>query len=333
MLQYGIVDVLLSFVPVLVFLASLNALDTYRLLTASRIVTAVVAGVVAAAISYPLNTIGFSKWGDSHSFYTGPMIEELAKACYVVGCIAFHRVGFPVDAAVTGFAVGAGFSLAENLVYLYQIPSSPPLVWLVRGLGTATMHGGATAIVGLVAVTLAVRWRWWLAVFPALASGMAVHVLYNSGALPPLERTAVILVTLPMVLMFAFRQSEQMLSKWLHCKMDSDLETLNMIESGKFLESPAGIYLASLRDLFKPEVVMDMFCFLRLSAELSAKAKAELMQREMGFTPALDPERSAIIKEMAHLETVIGKAGRSALSPLIPSGSSEQWEKMRLNDN
>lgn len=327
--QLGLWEVLLSFVPVIAFLLSLNALDTYRLLTLGSIVSAIAAGCAAATISYPLNSWGFTQWGSSYAFFGGPALEECAKAAYVFVCVARHRVGFPVDAAVTGFAVGAGFSLIENLVYLYQMPATSMLVWLVRGVGTATMHGGATAIVAIASVAMFARWRW-LAFLPSLALGMLIHVIYNSGILPPLERSAVILITLPILLMVVFRQSEKMLARWLHNKMDDDLETLNKIESGVFLESPTGIYLTSLRDLFKPEIVADMFCFLRLSAELSAKAKSELMQLELGFTPEPDPERSNIAREMGHLERSIGVAGRSALAPLVPATAQDRWERFRM---
>ena len=311
------------------FLVSLNALDTYRLLTLRSIVASLIGGCAAAVISYPLNSWGFLQFGSGYALLGGPALEECVKAVYVFVCIARHRIGFPVDAAVTGFAVGAGFSLIENLVYLYQMPSTSMLVWLVRGVGTATMHGGATAIVAIASVATFARWRW-LAFLPSLAVGILIHIIYNSGILPPLERSAVILITLPILLMAVFRQSEKKLARWLHNKMDDDLETLNKIESGVFLESPAGIYLTSLRELFKPEVVADMFCFLRLSAELSAKAKSELMQLELGFTPEADPERADIVKEMGHLEGSIGVAGKSALAPLISASAQDRWERFRM---
>jgi RsiW-degrading membrane proteinase PrsW (M82 family) len=322
---------LLSLAPVVAFLLGLHALDTYRLLTFRRVLIAVLYGGAAALACYAVNTWGFSLWGTGYAQVGAPVFEELAKAAFVILCVARNRVGFPVDAAVVGFAVGSGFSLVENLVYLRQLSADvSPLVWLVRGVGTALMHGGATAILGVTAVALWVRWRWWAAV-PAFAAGMGVHILYNSGLLPALERTAVILVTLPPLLMLVFWQSERMLARWLHAKLDDDLRTLDMIESGAFLDSTPGVYLASLRDSFQPEVVADLFCLLRLSAELSAKAKGELMQREMGFEPAADdPERGELLAEMARLERGIGKAGRRALAQLLPPNARDQWERVRM---
>jgi len=329
MTQEPVAALLMSLAPVIVFLLALHALDTYRLLSVKRVVVAVVIGCVAAVVCYPINTKGFSIWGAGFAYLGAPVLEELTKAAYAFYCIGRHRVGFPVDAAVTGFALGAGFSLVENIVYFYQLPPSDLLVWLVRGVGTATMHGGATAIVAVVSVVLFTRWRW-LAAGPALALGIGVHVLYNSGALPAMERTVVIMATLPGFLMLVFWQSERMLSNWLYSKFDDDLRTLDMIESGAFLESPAGVYLSSLRGSFKPEIVTDMFCLLRLSAEASAKSKAELVQRELGFAPPPDPERAELLREMTVLEGSIGRAGRRALAPLLPPNARDRWERTRM---
>ena len=57
-----------------------------------------------------------------------------------------HRIGFLVDAAIYGFAVGAGFALAENLYYLHLAAEAGMGTWIVRGFGTALMHGGTTAL-------------------------------------------------------------------------------------------------------------------------------------------------------------------------------------------
>ena len=57
---------------------------------------------------------------------------------------AANRIGYKLDAVIFGFAIGAGFSVVENIFYLVRFPSSPPPVWMVRGLGTAVMHGTTT---------------------------------------------------------------------------------------------------------------------------------------------------------------------------------------------
>ena len=80
------------------------------------------------------------------------MVEEALKAALIVGLFAFNRIGYLIDAAIAGFAVGAGFSLAENIFYLHQFADASLGVWLVRGFGTAIMHGGATAIFAVLSM-------------------------------------------------------------------------------------------------------------------------------------------------------------------------------------
>ena len=41
--------------------------------------------------------------------------------------------------------------------------------------------------------------------------------------------------------------------------------------------------MRSLESTFAPEVLGDMFCYVQLSLELSARAKGDLLRREMGF--------------------------------------------------
>lgn len=312
------------------FLNALNALDTYRLLTLRRVATAVAAGVLAAAACYGINTLGFQHHGGAWAYLGAPAVEEIAKAAFVFYCVARHRVAFPVDAAVTGFAVGTGFALAENVFYLYQLSAAEPLtVWLVRGIGTALMHGGTTAIVAIGTVTLAAR-NLWIGTPPVLAVAIALHSAYNAGAMPPLERTAVILVTLPVILALTFWRSERTLSRWLHGKLDRDIETMSMIDSGEFLESDRGRYLSALRDCFPAEIVADMLCLVRMSVELSAKSKGDLLRRELGFPPIEDPQRAPMLNEIAFLERNIGVAGRRALTPLLPLSARDQWERSRM---
>ena len=103
------------------------------------------------------------------SRYLAPLTEETLKAVFLVILIARRRVGFPVDAAVHGFAVGTGFALVENVLYLRALPHAPLLLWLVRGLGTAVLHGATMAIFAMVSRTLADKYPDRLALAFCLA--------------------------------------------------------------------------------------------------------------------------------------------------------------------
>ena len=53
--------------------------------------------------------------------YVAPLTEEISKAVFVGLLLWRNRVGFLVDAAVQGFAVGTGFALVENIDYLRHL--------------------------------------------------------------------------------------------------------------------------------------------------------------------------------------------------------------------
>jgi hypothetical protein len=278
-----------------------------------------------------INPLMFQWLGRGPGTWAGILVEELLKAIFPLWCVRSHRVGFPVDAGIIGFATGAGFSLVENLVYIDSIAGGTPVLWLVRGLGTAVMHGATTAVIAILAVTGDDRRRHsGLAAACGLLIAFAVHAFHNSSVLTPVQMAAAILVGAPGLLAVAFWQSERALTHWLSAKLDRDIEVIGMIDSGKFLESKAGRYLQSLADSFPPLVVGDMLCLIRLSAGLSCQAKGDLLRRELGFAPQRDPDLSAKLEEMAFLEHSVGRAGRMALAPLAPSRARDLWEMYQL---
>ncbi len=112
----------------------------------------------------------------------------------------------------------------------------------------------------------------------------------------PVIAAVVVLVTLPAVIAFIFWRSEKVLEKWLGTKLDKDIDLLQMIATGTFSESHVGSYMRSLENTFTPEILGDMLSYLHLSLELSARAKGDLLRREMGFPVTPDPELPAAIE-------------------------------------
>src|SRR5206468_9703559 len=103
--------------------------------------------------------------------FGAPVIEEILKAVPIFWMIRSRRVGFLIDAAICGFAVGTGFALAENLYYLSTLAAAPPALWVVRGFGTAVMHGGTTAIFAIVGKSRQATL--------GLLSAIVLHSLFN----------------------------------------------------------------------------------------------------------------------------------------------------------
>jgi len=230
-----------------------------------------------------------------------------------------------VDAAISGFAIGAGFALVENATYVAFFSGASPLLWILRGFGTAMMHGANTATVGI----LATGTRRWL---PGLAIAIAIHSVYNLGLFSPLANATALLIVVPVVLALVFMQSESALRKWLGDRLDKDVDLLHAISTGQFADTEAARYLRSLKCSFAPEVVGDMLCLVQLSVELSARAKGDLLMREAGFEVPPDPTLAPKLKELRYLEKSLGPTALRAVAPLIPQSTRELWQLQMLRD-
>jgi hypothetical protein len=266
--------------------------------------------------------------------YVGPVVEESLKATFVVYLLRRNKVGFVVDAAIHGFGIGTGFAFVENLYYLRVLPDATLWTWIVRGLGTAIMHGGATAIVAMVSRTLQNRgdaFRLWH-VLPGLGVAVVLHSLYNHFLLHPLLATALIVLVVPYLSIFVFQRSERATKAWVGTGFDTHVELLRVVRSGQVSASPVGRYLTTLRSRFAPEVIVDMMCLLRLRAELAIRAKAVLLMREAGFDAPRAPSLKDTLDELRYLERSIGKTGLRALHPFLDTDIRDLWQVQMLSD-
>ena len=314
---------LVALLPVLAFLAALLWLDSYRLLSPSAVLAVIAAGAAVAALSYPLNgaLLGRMDIGlIAFSRYVSPLTEELLKGLVVVALVRSHRIGFLVDAAIFGFAVGTGFALAENLYYLHLASEAGMGTWIVRGFGTALMHGGTTAIfavMGLARIEQATK-ASALHFLPGFVAAVLLHSGFNHLSHAPLIATLATMLTLPPLQWLVFERSEQALRDWIGHGFDADAHLLELIGSGSFATSPPGRYLASLKRSLPGPLLADALCYLRLFTELALRAKGMLMMRENGFEPpAADDETRAKLAELRYLEDSLGATGLRALRPAL----------------
>jgi RsiW-degrading membrane proteinase PrsW (M82 family) len=320
-----------SVLPVLVFLGLLRLLDSYKLVAIRAILLSVLAGVLAALAGYAINVALLPVLGvdfSHYSRYVAPVVEETLKAAFVVYLVRQHKVGFVVDAAIHGFGIGAGFALLENLVYLSLHPGAPPWTWVVRGFGTAIMHGGTTAIVAMVSRTLLNRtdaFRLRLVV-PGLGLAVVLHSVYNHFLLQPVLATAVIVLVVPVVAVVVFHQSERAARGWVGEGFDTDQELLKAVTGARVSDTPVGKYIMTLRSHFAPETIVDMMCLLRLRAELAIRVKGILLMREAGFEPPPDPAVKDKLREVRYLERSIGKTGLVALHPFLHTSARDRWQ-------
>ena len=320
-----------ALVPVLVFLAVLVLMDSFKLVPLRAVVRLILAGAAAAFVGARLHGgILDAGWvrAEALSRYVAPVTEELLKALPVIYLLARKRIGFLVDAAILGFAVGAGFALVENVEYLRALGHGGVFLWIVRGFGTAVLHGGTTSIMAVLSKSLEDRLpRAGVAVvLPGLAVAIAIHSLFNHFILPPVLMTLVLFVTLPVLLVGVFAQSERGTRAWLGAGFDSDVDLLQSTLGQDVTETRIGRYLLSLRSRFEGPIVADMMCLLRVHLELSIRAKGILMAREAGLPIEIGEDIRDNLRELRYLEHSIGATGRLALQPMLQTSSRHLWQ-------
>lgn len=331
------VNLAAALAPVVCLLALLVAMDSFKLVPLRVTFQALGAGVVAAALALVLNGQLIDTLGVPSALVTraaAPVIEELLKISFVVLAIRRRRVGFPVDAAIVGFAVGTGFALAENAYYLGAVHGGGAVLWLVRGFGAAVLHGATTAIAAIVSQTLASRRPGHRPAdfLPGLAAAVAIHALYNQFVLPPVVATLVLIAVLPPLVLLTFERSERSTHEWVSAGLDLDVELLRLVLSDNFGETRLGAYLQELRSRFPGPVVADMFCLMRMELELGIRAKGMLMAREAGIDLPPDDDLASRLAEVHYLQKSIGPTGLLALTPLQVSSDRDAWHKFLLRE-
>jgi len=326
-----IASVLVSLCPVFLFLLFLVLIDSYKLLKFSFLLKIIFFGCIAAAVSFGIANLiemTFHTPIKSISLYVAPPLEETLKAIIVIILFYKKRIGFLVDAAIIGFAVGAGFSFVENSYYLSVLNNETIFTWILRGFGTAIMHGSTTCLMAIISGYLIERKNsLHVTLFlPGIFLAVFFHLIFNHFILSPVLMTSILVVIFLFVIYITFQQSERGLQKWLETGFNKDITLLKTLNGGTFKESRAGKYLYSLQKILPKEIVADMLCYLKLHLELAIRAKALLMMKETGHPVEVDSSIKEKFSEMEYLEKTIGQSGMVALKPLLHYSDKDLWQ-------
>ena len=333
----ALLRILVGLLPVLVFLGTLLYMESYKLVRLHLIIRVFLAGASTAVVAYFVNGYAIEALSMEFIDYTrfvSPLIEESLKGLVVGYLFRRNRIGFLVDGAILGFAVGAGFAMAENMYYLYHAADAHIAIWVVRGFGTAVMHGGVTAIFAIIAQIMTERQtRAKLFLFiPGLLAAAVLHSIFNQFWISPILSTIATLVLIPLVLVLVFQKSVTVMHQWLEVDFDANEALLEKIQAGEFTHSKAGRFLLQLRQRFDGLIVADMLCYIRLHIELTIRAKSMLMAREFGMEVEKDKEIDAKFMELHALEQSIGKAGFLAMRPYLHMSRKDLWQLFLLKD-
>jgi len=287
--------ILIGLLPVFAFLLALILLD--KLVKLRTVAGLIVAGGLAAVVSLLINSeLGaiLDLDGTTLVRYIAPVIEEIFKSVVIVYLIARNGVA----------------------------------LWVVRGFGTALMHGSVSAMMAIISKQLVERHGGphpWV-FLPGFVLASVLHSAFNHFFIAPTITTVLILVVVPVFFVAVFHFSETRTREWLGTGFDTDAELLESIRAGHASDSRISSYLEDLRQRFPPPTVVDMVCLLRLRLELSIRAKGILLARQSGFEVPPDPDMEGRFEELRFLEKSIGRTGLLAMSPLFHFSDRDLWQ-------
>lgn len=287
--------------------------------------------------------------------WVSPCIEEALKVLPLLIFIGLHKVVFSAESQLYGEAVGGGFALVENVIYLSHFPSMNLATALVRGLGTGLLHMGCTALAAtllLVSVQFVSRSMgavvhcekdsffflsrrfacFFLAVVALpflLLPSIGIHFFHNITDIAPMTFMVGMILVFFLAFHFVSRLGERGVVRWLDVSMNDDISLITSLREGRLAETKAGEYLSQLRSRFEPLVFFDMCVYVHLYLELLVEAKANVMLRDAGIereeTHEQKANRKARLIELDAIAKRIPRMGMRLLRPIIHCSDQDQW--------
>lgn len=339
-----IIDWSLALVPVLLMAVLFAWLDIFKLMSVWEMLGLLILGGVAALAAWPISGQMLDALPMGFSFYSrivAPWIEEALKGLAVVLLFAGNRIGFKLDAVISGFTIGAGFSVIENIFYLARYPELTAPVWMVRGMGTAVMHGMTCALLAAIAHELSERAtrasgrRFWLNplwFLPGYVAASLIHTAFNHFPDEPMLVMVVTLVVAPLALLALLRFGEGEARGWLAQESAAHEAALAEWRSGGFPKDASGQRIAALARRAGGAEAERIHAYCMLKTELVLAAERELQDQDRDVEPE---DRYRLRRQFAELESLrkaMGRTGFAALSPLLPFSRNDEWELAELKE-
>lgn len=335
----------LALIPVLLLTLVFTWLDVFKLMSRWELLTLLVVGGLVAGITYPISgafldtlPIGFNLY----SRFVAPWLEEALKAAVIITLFRFNRIGIKLDAVITGFAVGAGFSVVENILYLLRFENLPPQVWMVRGLGTAIMHGTTMAIMAAIAQEFAEKnlhaaaryFRfnplWFL---PGFLVAVAIHTIFNQFPSQPMLAMLGTLILSPVALIAIFQFGTKEADEWLVKEEQQHRALVEVLQSGTFPDTPEWRKVAELGERLGPDGKASIRDYVTVLSQLILSGESAFLNKTDENVLAHDNGLNDKFDRLAELQKRLGKTTLSALTSMLPFSRNDYWELKELRED
>lgn len=273
--------------------------------------------------------------------YAAPLLEETLKALILLYLVRRPNFTYFVDGAIYGFAVGIGFAVFENYLYILQNLDAGLGTALGRVLSTNLMHASAGAIVG-IALGLSRFQRFSGRLFHLLSGlllAFLLHAAFNRLVTEPDEGQLFLYATGVGLSGLAFtaltiRRGLAREKTWIS-------ETLGLANRVSAAEATAAgdlhsadTFLTPLAKLFGSEKAAQIEKLLLLQAQLGILRKTrDRAQHDEHTYHALSLQ---IDRKQAEMETVrrsIGAYIMASLRMLFPDEGSPLWHRLQASLN
>ena len=317
--------------PVVLYIFVVYTLDNFSLVGIRDLMLLVGAGLLAAAACFGLFRLTDPFVSERVSDYLYPILEEAVKALPLWWLARRKKIAFFIDSVICGAAVGGGFSILENILYLLMGNLGIGTA-LFRGLEVALIHMGCSAIVA-VALMFTVRLlERRHARLPVKKSDITMslflffvaailHILHNYLHPDPLLQFVVVFGSLGGLLVWVYQYDGDMIHRWLDRGLDKQVALMMDIQQGHLGETKTGQFLLSIKENFPAEVYFDIICYVQLYIELAVAAKSRFMTREAGLDEPLDEAARSRYREQyaefKDLEKALGKSARMTVAPVV----------------
>ncbi|WP_308515649.1 PrsW family glutamic-type intramembrane protease [Sphingomonas flavescens] len=332
----------IALTPVLVLLGIFVWLDAFALMSLREIGGLLLLGALGALIAWPISgrmldtlPIGFSLY----SRFIAPWIEEAIKAAIMIALFRFNRIGYKLDAVISGFAIGAGFSVVENIFYLTIFPNYGTGTWLVRGFGTAIMHGTTLALLAAIAHEFAERETrsaaadydfnllWFI---PGYGVAVALHTAFNQFPNQPMAAMMGALVIAPIALIAILNFGTSEAQGWLASECAEHRAQVQALRKGLWPNGPAGDRISKLASRLDDQSVARVRRYWELQAWLVAEAEETLLEEAAGDAEFDSAEVRSAFAELDGLKRALGPSTFAALQSLLPFSKNDFWEVAEL---
>ena len=250
-----------------------------------------------------------------------------------------NRIGYKPDAVISGFAVGAGFSVLENMLYLTLFPQYGLGTWLVRGLGTAIMHGTVLSLLAAIAHEFAERETrgaaadfnfkllWFV---PGYVAAVALHTAFNQFPEQPLLAMLGTVVAAPVLLIGIFHFGTAEAATWLETESAAHRAELAALRAGRWPDTEAGRRVAVLAERLGDEAAVRMMRYWELQAFLVVEAEEAMMEEARGEATVDAAQARSAFAELEDLRRALGPSSFAALRALLPFSRNDRWEVAEL---